>query len=68
MPMTLHFRIGHVKANKAMGPAAKQALEEAHAKGELSSFYGPGLMFAFADDEVYVHAIRVAGDASDAAE
>ena len=31
-------------------------------------YYGPGLIFAFAPDEVYVHAVRVPGDASDAAD
>ena len=68
MPLTLHFRIGHVKKNKDMNAAAKQAMVEAHQRGELPSFYGPGLIFAFAADEVYVHAVRVAGDASDAAD
>ena len=31
-------------------------------------FYGPGLIFCFAEDEAYVHAVRVPGDASDAAD
>lgn len=68
MPMTMHFRIGNVTRNAALNAAAKQALVDASRRGELPSFYGPGLIFAFAKDEVYVHAIRVAGDASDAAD
>lgn len=66
MPMTMHFRIGNVTKNKDMGPAAKKAMQDAHERGELPAFYGPGLIFAFAKDEVYVHAVRVPGDASDA--
>jgi hypothetical protein len=68
MPLTLHFRIGNVSPNKEMAHAAKQALIEANQRGELPLFYGPGFMFAFAKDEVYIHAVRVAGDASDAAD
>ena len=68
MPLTLHFRIGNVTPNKEMSGAAKKALIEAHQRGELPLFYGPGLMFAFAKDEVYIHAVRVSGDASDAAD
>jgi len=68
MPLTLHFRIGNVSPNKEMAGAAKQALIEANQRGELPLFYGPGLMFAFAKDEVYIHAVRVSGDASDAAD
>jgi len=34
----------------------------------LPEFYGPGLIFAFARDEAYIHATRVAGDATDAAD
>jgi hypothetical protein len=68
MPMTMHFRIGNVKPNKEAGAAAKQVLIEAHKRGELPEFYGPGLMFAFAPDEVYVHATRIPGDATDAAD
>jgi hypothetical protein len=68
MPMTLHFRIGHVKKAADLGRNAKQALVEAHDRGELPLFYGPGLTFCFADDEAYIHAVRVPGDATDAAD
>ncbi len=66
MPMTMHFRIGNVKPVKETGGAAKKAMEEAHERGELPAFYGPGLIYAFAKDEAYVHAVRVPGDATDA--
>ncbi|MEY3852584.1 MAG: hypothetical protein RI910_1564, partial [Verrucomicrobiota bacterium] len=68
MPLTMHFRIGNVTPNKEMGPAAKQALIDAHKAGKLPEFYGPGLIFAFAKDEAYIHATRIAGDATDAAD
>ena len=68
MPMTLHFRIGHVKKAPDLGKNAKQALAEAHERGELPLYYGPGLIFCFADDEAYVHAVRVPGDATNAAD
>lgn len=68
MPMTMHFRIGNVRPNKEASAAAKQVLIDAHKRGELPEFYGPGLMFAFAPDEVYVHATRIPGDATDAAD
>lgn len=68
MPLTMHFRIGNVTPSKEMGPAAKQVLADAHQAGKLPEFYGPGLIFAFAKDEAYIHATRIAGDATDAAD
>ncbi len=68
MPLTMHFRIGNVAPVKETRDAAKQVLIEAHKAGKLPEFYGPGLIYAFAKDEVYVHATRVAGDATDAAD
>ena len=77
MPLTLHFRIGNVKrddqsANNSgraqMTEMAKQEMIKAHDRGELPAFYGPGLIFAFAKNEAYVHAVRVAADASNAAD
>lgn len=67
MPMTMHFRIGNVKPNKDMNFLAKKALIAAREAGKLPEFYGPGLIFVFAKDEAYIHATRVAGDATDAA-
>jgi hypothetical protein len=64
-PMTMHFRIGNVRRNREMAARCRAALVRAHASGDLKLFYGPGLNFNFAPDEAYVHAIRVAADASD---
>ena len=64
-PMSLHFRIGHVKGRKGLRDDCQAALERAHARGELPMFYGPGVSFMFASDEVYIHGIRVPGDATD---
>jgi hypothetical protein len=67
-PMSLHFRIGHVKGRKGLREDCQAALERAHARGELPMFYGPGVMFMFASDEVYIHGIRVPGNATDPAD
>jgi hypothetical protein len=67
-PMTLHFRFGNVKKQPNMKNLCRAELEAAQQAGELKMFYGPGLMFMFAPNELYVHAIRVPGDASNAAD
>ena len=67
-PLTLHFRIGNVQRMPDQGKLCKQALQGAFERGELPMFYGPGIMFLFAADEVYVHGVRVPADASDPAE
>jgi hypothetical protein len=66
MPLTMHFRIGNVVPVKETKDAAKKVLIEAHKEGRLPNFYGPGLIFAFAKDECYVHATRVPANATDA--
>lgn len=71
MPMTMHFRLGHVgpkSERKGISAQARAVLIKAHEAGDLPLFYGPGIMFAFADDEAYFHAIRVTGDATIASE
>lgn len=68
MPLTMHFRIGNVVPVKETRDTAKKVLIEAHQEGRLPNFYGPGLIFAFAKDECYVHATRVPADATDAAD
>ncbi len=69
MPMTMHFRVGHVQCNQpGIGGRAREHLIRAQEKGDLPMFYGPGINFAFADDEAYFHAVRVRGDATDAAD
>lgn len=64
-PMTLHFRIGNVTYGKDTRRLCREALEKAHARGDLPLFYGPGLVSCFAPDEAYVHAIRVPADGTD---
>jgi hypothetical protein len=66
LPMTMHFRIGNVKRYPDLGKECREALVEAEAEGLLPMFYGPGVGFPFAEDEAYIHAVRVPGDASDA--
>ena len=68
MPTTMHFRVGNVAPTKDTQAAAKRVLTAEYEAGRLPMFYGPGLIYAFAKDEVYVHAIRVPGDATDAAD
>lgn len=67
-PMTLHFRIGNIKRNPEVARRCREQLVAAHEAGELRLFYGPGMNFIFAPNEVTVHAIRVAADASIAAD
>lgn len=64
-PMTMHFRIGNVKRTNDTSRLCRAAVEKAHAEGALAMFYGPGIIFNFAPDEAYIHAVRVPGDASD---
>ena len=65
MPMSLHFRIGNVVPNAELRQRCRQVVEAALKSGELKNFYGPGIGFTFAEDEVYVHATRVVADAAD---
>jgi hypothetical protein len=66
-PLTLHFRIGNVSPG-SHGAACKAALVAAQQRGELPHFYGPGVMFLFGKNEVYVHGVRVPADPTDAAD
>ncbi|MEQ1858840.1 MAG: FAD-dependent oxidoreductase [Chthoniobacteraceae bacterium] len=67
-PLTLHFRVGNVTKTPDLSKNCRAALEKAHERGELPMFFGPGIMFMFAPNEIYVHGIRVPADASDPAE
>jgi hypothetical protein len=67
-PLTLHFRIGNVKPDRGLGNACRAALAAAHQRGELPFYYGPGVMFMFGKDEVYVHGVRVPADPTSAAD
>ncbi len=64
-PLTLHFRIGNVTNNPALRKGCSETLQKAYERGDLPMYYGPGIMFLFAKDEVYVHGIRVPADATD---
>lgn len=68
MPMTLHFRIGNVRSHPTLRQRAKEQVVLAQRAGELPVFYGPFFEFSFAGTEMNVHAVRVPGDASRAAD
>ena len=67
-PLTLHFRIGHVKKNNDMTKNCREALAKAVVRGDLPFYYGPGVMFLYGDDEVYIHGVRVPANPTDAAD
>ncbi len=67
-PLTLHFRIGRVQKVPDMSKLCREALVKAQERGELPHFYGPGVMFLFAREEVYVHGVRVPANPTDAAD
>lgn len=67
-PLTLHFRIANVKPAPGLSAACKAALVAAQERGELPHFYGPGVMFLFGKDEVYIHGVRVPANPTDAAD
>lgn len=67
-PLTLHFRIGHVKAQKGLSGNCRTALEKAQKNGELPLYYGPGVGFTYGNDEVYIHGVRVPANPTDAAD
>lgn len=67
-PLTLHFRIGNVGRTPDITKLCREALKQAQAAGELPYYYGPGVMFMFAKDEVYIHGIRVPANPTDAAD
>lgn len=67
-PLTLHFRIGKVKSTATLGKDCKEALAKAQAAGELPHYYGPGIMFLYGKDEIYIHGVRVPADPTNAAD
>lgn len=67
-PLTLHFRIGHVKKMSNIGHACRDSLAKAQERGDLPFYYGPGVMFLYGDDEVYIHGVRVPADPTNAAD
>lgn len=67
-PLTLHFRVGGVKKHPDISKNCRAALEKAQQRGELPFYYGPGVMFLFGDEEVYIHGVRVPADPTNAAD
>lgn len=67
-PLTLHFRIGNVQNVPGIGGPCRAALVEAQKRGELPFFYGPGVMFMYGKNEIYVHGVRVPADPTNAAD
>ena len=67
-PLTLHFRIGNVQNVQGFGGPCRTALEAAQKRGELPFYYGPGLMFMYGKNEIYVHGVRVPADPTNAAD
>jgi hypothetical protein len=67
-PLTLHFRIGRVRPTPTTSADCRAALAAAQARGDLPSYYGPGVIFMYAQDEVYIHGVRVPADPTDAAD
>mgnify|MGYP000485147887 FL=1 len=67
-PLTLHFRIGNVVHSPDITMRCREALKLAQSAGELPFYYGPGVMFLFAKNEVYIHGIRVPANPTDAAD
>jgi len=67
-PLTLHFRIGNVQNASGLGTLCRNALEAAQKRGELPYYYGPGVMFLFGKNEIYVHGVRVPADPTNAAD
>ena len=67
-PLTLHFRVNNVAADSTLGGACRASLKAAQERGELPFYYGPGVMFLFGKNEVYVHGVRVPADPTNAAD
>ncbi len=65
-PLTLHFRINNVAADATVGSACRASLKAAQERGELPYYYGPGVMFMFGRNEIYVHGVRVPANPTDA--
>lgn len=67
-PLTLHFRVGNVRRDANLSMNCRVALARAQERGELPLYYGPGVMFLFGENEIYVHGIRVGANPTDAAD
>ena len=67
-PLTLHFRIANVQPAPGISGLCRTALEAAQKRGELPYYYGPGVMFLYGKNEIYVHGVRVPADPTNAAD
>jgi hypothetical protein len=67
-PLTLHFRVNNVKGGESLTGPCRNALIAAQQRGELPHFYGPGVMYLFGENEIYVHGVRVPADPTNAAD
>ncbi len=67
-PLTLHFRIANVQSAPGLSGQCRAALAAAQQRGELPYYYGPGVMFLFGKNEIYVHGVRVPADPTNAAD
>ncbi len=67
-PLTLHFRIANVQGAAGLSGQCRTALEAAQKRGELPYYYGPGVMFLYGKNEIYVHGVRVPADPTNAAD
>jgi len=67
-PLTLHFRVGNVQNVPHFNHGCRESLAAAQARGELPFYYGPGVMFMYGKNEIYVHGVRVPCNPTDAAD
>ncbi len=67
-PLTLHFRIGNVQNVPGVSAQCRTALVAAQKRSDLPFYYGPGVMFLFGKNEIYVHGVRVPADPTNAAD
>ena len=67
-PLTLHFRINNVTPEPSLSSECRTALKAAQDRGELPLYYGPGVMFLFGKNEVYIHGVRVPANPTNAAD
>ena len=63
-PMSLHFRVGRLRADAELRRACGAVLAEAHAAGRIGLYGGPW-MGRVDDDDIYFNATRLAGNPVD---
>ena len=63
-PMSLHFRVGRLRADAELRDACGTVLAEAHAAGRVGLYGGPW-MGRVEDDDIYFNATRLAGNPVD---